>query len=112
LYWVGGYLTKFNMYGSIAIYFILMQLCLFLGKAKREIMDRIIIDVDPATASKWFTASDKLKSEIGKYMNDQIAAIIDKKEEVDIIQFLNELRREMEQRGLTQEILDDILKDE
>jgi hypothetical protein len=45
-------------------------------------------------------------------MNQQIAAIIDKKEETDIIQFLNELRQEMTEKGLTQEILDDILKDE
>lgn len=75
-------------------------------------MDRIVIDVDPTTASKWFTASARLRSEIGKYMNDQIAAIIDKKEDADIIQFLNELRQEMKQKGLTQEILNDLLKDE
>ena len=75
-------------------------------------MDRIVIDVEPATASKWFTASAKLKSEIAKYMSDQIAAIIDKKEDTDILQFLKELRLEMKQKGLTQEILDDILKDE
>ena len=75
-------------------------------------MDRIVIDVEPATASKWFTASAKLRSEIGKYVNDQIAAIIDKKEDTDIFQFLKELRLEMKEKGLTQEILDDILKDE
>jgi hypothetical protein len=75
-------------------------------------MDRIVIEVDPVTASKWFTASAKLRSEIGKYMNDQIVAIIDKKEDIDIIQFLNELRQEMKQKGLTQEILNDILRDE
>ena len=75
-------------------------------------MDKIIIDVDADTANKWFTTSAKLRSEIGKYVNDQIAAIIDKKEDADIIQFLTELRQEMKQKGLTQEILDDILKDE
>jgi hypothetical protein len=75
-------------------------------------MDRIVIDVDPATASKWFTASAKLRNEIGKYMSEQIANIIDKKEDADILQFLNELRQEMKQKGLTQEILDDILKDD
>jgi len=74
-------------------------------------MDRIVIDVEPATASKWFTASAKLRSEIGKYVNDQIAAIIDKKEDTDIFQFLKELRLEMKEKGLTQEILGDILKD-
>jgi len=75
-------------------------------------MDRIVIDVEPATASKWFTTSAKLRSEIGKYVNDQVAAIIDKKEDTDIFQFLKELRLEMKEKGLTQEILDDMLKDE
>lgn len=75
-------------------------------------MDRIVIDVDPATAAKWFTASSKLKKEIAGYLNEQIAAIIDNKEETDIFQFLNELRHEMREKGLTQQILDDILKDE
>jgi hypothetical protein len=38
--------------------------------------------------------------------------IIDKKEEKDIIQFLNELRQEMAEKGLRPAILEDILKDE
>lgn len=75
-------------------------------------MDKIVIEVEPSTASKWFTASAKLRQEIGKYMNDQISAIIDKKEDTDIIQYLSELRQEMKQKGLTQDILDDLLKDE
>jgi hypothetical protein len=75
-------------------------------------MSTIVIDVDAATAGKWSTASAKLRNEIAKYINDQIAAIIDKKEDADILQFLSELRLEMKQKGLTQEILDEILKDE
>jgi hypothetical protein len=75
-------------------------------------MEKIILDVDPATAAKWRTASSKLKREIGSLMNDQIATIIDRKEETDILQFLKELRQEMKAKGLTQIILDDILKDE
>jgi len=75
-------------------------------------MDKIIIDVDPATASKWFTASAKLRSDISKYLNDQISAIIDKKEDQDILQFLAELRQEMKQKGLTLEALEEILRDQ
>ncbi len=45
-------------------------------------------------------------------MNDQIATIIDQKEETDILQFLSELRAEMKEKGLTQQILDDILNNE
>ena len=75
-------------------------------------MERIVLEVDDNVARAWRTASVKLKQEIGNIMNKQIATIIDKKEETDIIQFLNELRQEMAEKGLTQEILDDILKDE
>lgn len=75
-------------------------------------MERIVINVDPATAAKWRTASFKLKNEIGSLMNDQIATIIDQKEETDILQFLSELRAEMKAKGLTQQILDDILNNE
>ena len=81
-------------------------------KLNTGIMERIVLEVDDKVAKAWRTASVKLKQEIGGVMNQQIAAIIDKKEETDIIQFLNELRREMAEKGLTQEILDDILKDE
>jgi len=38
--------------------------------------------------------------------------IMNQNEDVDIIQFLNDLRQEMKQKGLTQEILDDILEDD
>ena len=75
-------------------------------------MEKIVLEVDDNVAKAWRTSSTKLRKEIGDLMNKQIATIIDKKEEKDIIQFLNELREEMANRGLTQEILDDILKDE
>jgi len=75
-------------------------------------MERIVLEVDDKVAKAWRSASIKLKQEIGSLMNKQIATIIDKREEKDIIQFLNELRQEMAERGLTQEILDEILKDE
>jgi hypothetical protein len=75
-------------------------------------MERIVLEVDDQVAKAWRATSVKLKQEISGLMNKQIATIIDQKEEKDIIQFLNELRQEMAKKGLTQEILDDILKDE
>ena len=75
-------------------------------------MEKIVLEVDDKVAKAWRTSSSRLRKEISDLMNKQIATIIDKKEEKDIIQFLNELREEMANRGLTQEILDDILKDE
>jgi hypothetical protein len=82
------------------------------GDVKIYTMERIVLEVDDNVAKAWRTASIKLKQEIGGLVNKQIATIIDKKEETDILQFLSELRQEMAEKGLTQEILDDILKDE
>jgi len=75
-------------------------------------MERIVLEVDDSVAKAGRTASVKLKQEIGDIMNKQIATIIDKKEEKDILPFLNELRQEMAEKGLTQDILNDILKNE
>jgi hypothetical protein len=75
-------------------------------------MEKIVLEVDDEVAKAWRTSSVKLKQEIGGLMNKQIATIIEKKEEKDIIQFLRELRKEMAEKGLTQEKLDDILRDE
>ena len=75
-------------------------------------MERIVLEVDDNVAKAWRTASNKLKHEISSLLNKQIATIIDNKEEKDIILFLKELGQEMAEKGLTQDILDDILKDE
>jgi len=74
-------------------------------------MERIVLEVDEATAKKWRSASSRLRMEVSRIIDTQISAIIDKKEDKDIIQYLDELRKEMAEKGLTQEILDEILKD-
>ena len=71
-----------------------------------------MLEVDEATARKWHVASVKLKTEVSKFIEQQISAIMDKKNKADSIQYFTELREEMAKKGLTQEILDDILKDE
>lgn len=74
-------------------------------------MERIVLEVDDRAAKAWRAASFKLKNEISSLISKQIETIIDKKEEKDIIQFLNDLRQEMSKKGLTPAILEDILKD-
>jgi hypothetical protein len=75
-------------------------------------MERIILEVDERTGKKWRAASMKLKTELSKFMEKQITIILDSKKDIDSIQYFNELREEMSEKGLTQEILDSILKDE
>lgn len=75
-------------------------------------MERIVLEVDDYAGKKWRSASNRLKSELSKLIEKQIVEILDIKKGEDSIQYFNELREEMAEKGLTQEILDDILKDE
>ena len=75
-------------------------------------MERIVIEVDDATAKKWRTSSSKFK----KVISEKFAADIDyvpknfKKE--NFLASLDEIGDLLAKRGLTEEILHDILKDE
>lgn len=75
-------------------------------------MERIVLEVDSSTSKKWRAASIQLKTELSKLMEKQIAKLIDDNKGSDSIQYFNELRDEMAEKGLTQEVLDDILNDE
>jgi phosphotransacetylase len=78
-------------------------------------MDRIVIEVDDKLAKAWRKASDKKKSEIGNKFNISLAKELMNpsmnKADKKYLEYLNELREEMSAKGLTQEVLDEILKD-
>ena len=74
-------------------------------------MERIVIEVDDATAKKWRLLSQKGRNRVSQQVNITLAKeLADSKE--DFLQYLNELRSTMKERGLTEEILAEILKDE
>ncbi|PKP34653.1 MAG: hypothetical protein CVT98_10680 [Bacteroidetes bacterium HGW-Bacteroidetes-15] len=74
-------------------------------------MERIVIEVDDATAKKWRMSSVKRKNKVLQQVNITMAKeLADSKE--DFQQFLAEMRSTMKERGLTEEILQEILKDE
>jgi hypothetical protein len=75
-------------------------------------MERIVIEVDDKVAKAWRAASTKKKKEISINIEVQVSKQLMKDSAEDYIQFLEELREKMAHRGLTQEILDNILKDE
>ena len=74
-------------------------------------MERIVIEVDDATAKKWRSSSKKLRDEISQQINLRVAKklMVDSKEEFK--QFLNEVGETMTERGLTEDILQDILRE-
>ena len=75
-------------------------------------MERIIIEVADATAKKWRMSSQQLRDKISQRINIRLAKelMADSKEE--FTQFLDEVGSTMQERGLTEDILKDILKDD
>jgi phosphotransacetylase len=74
-------------------------------------MERIVIEVDDETAKKWRLSSQKRRNKVSQQVNITLAKeLADSKE--DFLQYLDELRSKMKERGLTEEILEKILKDE
>ncbi len=75
-------------------------------------MERIVIEVEDATAKKWRLSSQELRNKISERINIKLAKelMADSKEE--FMQFLDEVSATMKERGLTEDILKDILKDD
>jgi len=67
-------------------------------------MERIVIEVDDATAKKWRLSSQKRRTKVSQQVNITLAKeLADSKE--NFLQYLVELRSTMKERGLTEEIL-------
>ncbi|MFA7493741.1 MAG: hypothetical protein WCZ43_09545 [Proteiniphilum sp.] len=74
-------------------------------------MERIILEVDSETAKKWRITSQLKKARLTQEINLKLARdLSDTREE--FLQFLDEVGKTMEERGLTEEILQKILRDE
>ena len=74
-------------------------------------MERIVLEVDNEVAKKWRISSQRRKTLIAQEFNLKLAKdLSDTREE--FLQFLDEVGKTMEERGLTEEILQQILRDE
>ncbi|MEO6673767.1 MAG: hypothetical protein ABIN93_10090 [Ginsengibacter sp.] len=75
-------------------------------------MERIVIEVDETTGKKWRLSSQQRRKKISQKINIRLAKelMADSKEEFK--QFLNEVGETMKERGLTEEILQNILKED
>lgn len=74
-------------------------------------MERIVLEVDEATAKKWNLAPAKFKKEIADRVSESITKILDDNRKANFLAYLDEIGEKMKQRGLTEEALNDILKD-
>lgn len=75
-------------------------------------MERIVIEVDDATAKKWQKVSPKIKSQLKKSFEKQIDIISEKANESNFEDLLRTIRDEAANNGLTEEILQQLLNEE
>ncbi len=75
-------------------------------------MERIVIEVDDATAKKWRNVPPKIKSQLEKSFEGQIDELSEKVKEANFEDLLKIVREEAAKNGLTEEILQQLLNEE
>jgi hypothetical protein len=74
-------------------------------------MERIVIEVEPTIALAWRRLSAARRQEIASKVSVRIGKEVLENSKEDYLTYLAELRTKMAERGLTQEILDEILNE-
>lgn len=74
-------------------------------------MERIVIEVDDATARKWQVASPKIKEQIEKNFEKQIEILSRGLMEDEFFALLDKISDEAIKKGLTEEILEKLLNE-
>ncbi len=74
-------------------------------------MDRIVMEVPANVAKAWRKASEKKRLTLENEVSARIGKELLKDSKEEYHQYINSLQKTMKERGLTQEVLDDILRD-
>lgn len=72
-------------------------------------MERIVIEVTDDIAKKWRLSSPEIRERISQRMNIRLNKELLKDSPEDFKKFLDEIGKTLEERGLTEEILQEIL---
>jgi phosphotransacetylase len=75
-------------------------------------MERIVIEVSPNVARAWRNASPEKRKKMGDEMGIRIGKKLLKSSKEEYLQYIDQLQKTMKERGLTQEILDEILNED
>ena len=75
-------------------------------------MGRIVIEVADVTAKRWRMSSQQLRDKISQRIDIKLAKELMADSKDEFKQFLDEVGATMRERGLTEDILKDILKDD
>ncbi len=74
-------------------------------------MERIVLEVTDQVARNWRYSTEKKRKEVLNTINTVLQAAFKKKNEDDFLEFIREVQDKAEKRGLTEEILNDILNE-
>jgi hypothetical protein len=74
-------------------------------------MERIILEVDDQVAKNWRYSSEKKRKEVNSTINKMLQIAFKRKGDDDFIQFIKEVQDKAAERGLTEDILNDILNE-
>ena len=72
-------------------------------------MERIVLEVDDATAKKWQIASSKFKKVISEKFASDVDFVIETYKDENFSEALDEIGERLAKRGLTEEIVNEIL---
>ncbi len=75
-------------------------------------MERIVIEVSPNLARAWRSATENKRKMLGNEVSMRIGKELLKGSKEEYVQYIRELQQTMKERGLTQEILDEILQED
>ena len=73
-------------------------------------MEKIVLEVDERVAKAWRDAPSDKRKDIANKINIRISKELFEYDKEAFIKYLDQLRDTMEERGLTQGILDDIIQ--
>jgi hypothetical protein len=74
-------------------------------------MERIVLEVDDLTAKAWRNTSAKLRTQIGKNLEQVLNDSLNMTKEANFELLLQDARKEAAKNGLTEEILAKLLND-
>ncbi|HET7115246.1 MAG TPA: hypothetical protein VFI29_02065 [Hanamia sp.] len=75
-------------------------------------MERIVLEVDEATAKKWRKASPKIKGQLERNIEKQIEILSRGVKEDEFFALLDRISDKAVKNGLTEEILEKLLNEE
>jgi hypothetical protein len=75
-------------------------------------MEQIVIEVEEATAKKWQNVSPKIKAQLEKIFERQIDILSQSIKEAEFKTLLDKIGEEAANKGLTEEILQQLLNEE